>query len=127
MIKRTKYGSKSITIDGITFHSKKEGLRYQYLKSLAGSQVFDLELQPSFVLVPSFKLDGETVRLMKYSADFKYKNISGVTIVEDVKASKTFTTDTYKIRVKLFKFNYCREGKIKFYEIYEAGDIQTFY
>ena len=121
---RSKYGAKKTIVDGIKFDSALEAGRYKYLKAMEGSQVFDLELQPEFILVPSFKLDGGTVRKLSYFADFRYKNISGETIVEDCKG---FLTEVYKIKRKLFQFTYCVRGEFRFFEITVAGDTKTLY
>ena len=93
----------------------------------AQGQVKGLELQPSFVLVPGFALEGKKVRELTYSADFSYTNISGEKIIEDVKASEFFKTDVYKVKIKMFKFLYCLKQGVKFFEIFEPGDVQTFY
>jgi hypothetical protein len=124
MLGRSKYGAKKSIVDGIKFDSKEEAKRYSYLKSLEGTQVFNLELQPKFVLLPSFKIDGKTIRGMVFTADFQYRNISGETVVEDLKG---FVTVDYTMRKKLFLWNYCREGKYKFFEIKTAGSVETFY
>lgn len=53
---RTKYKNKKITIDGITFDSKKEAQRYSELKILErGGKISQLVLQPRFELQESFK------------------------------------------------------------------------
>ena len=124
MLGRSKYGAKKSIVDGIKFDSKEEAKRYSYLKSLEGTQVFNLELQPKFVLLPSFKIDGKTIRGMVFTADFQYRNISGETVVEDLKG---FVTVDYTMRKKLFLWNYCREGQYKFFEIKTAGSVETFY
>lgn len=50
-----KYHNKKVTIDNITFMSKKEVNRYKKLKLLekAGC-IKDLKLQPAFLLIPEF-------------------------------------------------------------------------
>ena len=45
----TKYFSRKVTIDGITFASKLEGTRYTQLKLLQqAGEIEDLKLQPEF-------------------------------------------------------------------------------
>jgi hypothetical protein len=125
MIGRSKYGAKKCIVDGIKFDSKEEAKHYTFLKAMeAQGQITNLELQPEFWLVPSFKLDGKTIRGMKYFADFRFKNISGETIVQDVKG---FKTETYKIKLKMFQFTYCIRNEFKFFEIMKAGQTDGLY
>lgn len=99
----TKYRAKKVEVDGIKFDSKKEATRYQVLKLMeqAGA-IQDLELQKKFELIPSFKIDGKTIRGISYKADFCYYE-NGKFIVEDVKGYKT---DVYKLKAKLFAYRY---------------------
>ena len=63
----------------------------------------NLELQKKFELVPSFKVDGKTIRAITYTADFCYFTWDGQPVVEDVKGYKT---DVYKLKAKLFAYTY---------------------
>lgn len=64
----------------------------------------DLELQPTFELIPTFKKDEKTYRKTTYKADFKYYDKEkNKTIVEDTKG---FLTDIYKLKKKLFEYTY---------------------
>jgi hypothetical protein len=99
-----KYGAKKTTVDGITFDSKKEAIRYQELKLLemAGT-ICELELQPRFTLQGAFKdNEGNHIRAITYKADFQYIE-DGKIIVEDTKG---FWTAAFKIKRKLFLFQY---------------------
>ena len=101
-----KYLSKKITIDGIEFDSKKEGLHYQELKKLEKQgKISNLELQPSFILQERFKRDGKTYRPITYIADFKYVE-DGKVIVEDVKSYFTAKNEVYKIKKKMLLYKY---------------------
>ena len=82
-----KYRNRKVTIDGITFDSKKEGQRYQELKLLQrAGKIRDLRLQVEFELIP--KQAGE--RACKYKADFVYHLAdTGEMVVEDVKGKRT--------------------------------------
>ncbi len=75
----------------------------KYISHLQEQKVF--ELQPSFKVVsnkPPFKL--ETVRAIKYIADFYYyDNEKNKWIVED---SKGFRTKDYIIKSKMFRYAY---------------------
>ena len=101
---RHKYRAKPKTIDGIKFSSIKEANRYAELKLLEKAQeITYLKLQPSFTLLESFKYQGETIRGMKYTADYYYIDKEGNEVIEETKGFKT--TD-YTMRKKLFLHKY---------------------
>lgn len=94
----SKYYNRKTTIDGITFDSKKEALRYQELKFLeTAEEIHSLTLQPKFVLQEGFKNNGKTYRKIEYIADFSYL-IDDIIIIEDVKGVQT---DVFKIKEKM--------------------------
>ena len=101
----SKYRSKKVVVDGITFDSKKESQRYCELKLLERcGKIKDLELQPKFELQPSFRKNGRTIRAITYIADFTYFDLEKMRIVvEDVKGLRT---DVYSIKRKMFEFKY---------------------
>ncbi len=86
----SKYGSRKITVDGITFDSRKEYLRFCELSLLEKAGVVtDLKRQVRFELIPSQRIDGKVVeRPVHYVADFVYQE-NGQTVVEDTKGFKT--------------------------------------
>ena len=90
--RRSKYGAKRTTVDGIVFHSAKEAARYRELKLLeAAREIHSLRLQPSFPLdvIGGFVKDVR-VQIGVYRADFDYFDVKADTrIVEDVKGFKT--------------------------------------
>ena len=106
--KQSKFKNKKVTVNGKVFDSKKEAQRYQELKLLEKSGIIkDLELQKRFILLEGFKKNNKTYRPIYYYADFVYYLIyEKKTVVEDVKASKYFTTDVYKLKKKLFEYKY---------------------
>ena len=100
-----KYGNKKVTIDGLTFDSKREANRYTELKLLVcGGVITNLQTQVKFELIPSQKDDkGKVIeRAVNYIADFVYKE-NGKTVVEDTKG---FKTKDYIIKRKLMLFKY---------------------
>lgn len=100
---RNKYGNKKVIIDGIKFDSIRESARYRELKILEkAGEIKNLVLQPHFLLLDSFKKNGKTYRKTEYIADFKYIE-NGQVIVEDVKG---VCTDVFKLKHKLFEYNY---------------------
>ena len=99
-VKQHKYRAQKVTIDGITFDSKKEGARYQQLKLMEkAGKVSDLTLQPTFELAPSVTIAGKKKRALTYRADFRYVE-DGVEVVEDCKG---FLTDVYVLKRHLMK------------------------
>lgn len=110
---RSKYHSKKITINGITFDSRKEAKRYQELLLLerAGA-ISDLKRQVEFELIPAQRepdrvgvrggiTKGKTIEhAVKYIADFTYTE-GGKTVVEDTKG---FRTPDYIIKRKLMLY-----------------------
>lgn len=107
-----KYNAKKSVIDGITFDSKKEAMRYEHLKNLEYVGKIDrLELQPRFVLMDGFRYEGKAIRKIEYVADFLYRDLSTYElVVEDVKGVKT---DVYKLKKKLFLKHYGNEYKFR--------------
>lgn len=111
-----KYGNRKITVDGITFDSRREASRYQELCMLQrAGKITDLELQKRFELIPAqyeaFARYGKRGQRLKdgqrcveksvvYVADFCYKQ-DGKTVVEDTKGVRT--TD-YVIKRKLMRW-----------------------
>jgi hypothetical protein len=94
-----KYKAKRTTIDGITFHSKRESERYQALKVLLkAGEISDLRLQVPFPIIVNKN------KVCTYYADFVYFDISASeVIVEDVKGMKT---PIYNLKKKLVKAIY---------------------
>jgi len=89
-----KYRNRKTVLDGIEFDSAKEARRYAELLLLQkAGEIYDLQRQVSFVLIPAQK-DEKTGRLLereaKYIADFTYRSCkTGRIIVEDTKGLKT--------------------------------------
>ena len=85
----SKYHAHKVTVEGITFDSKKEARRWSELKLMESAGIItDLQRQVTFQLLPSQKGDGRTERPAKYVADFVYQE-NGKTVVEDTKGMKT--------------------------------------
>lgn len=97
-----KYGNRKVIRDGIEFDSIKECQRYCELKLMQRAGVIsDLQLQVSFELIPTHRIDGKVVeRAVNYIADFVYKQ-DGVQVVEDTKGMRT---KEYIIKRKLMLY-----------------------
>lgn len=103
-----KYHNTKTVADGIKFDSKLEAERYVQLKILERAGVIrDLELQPEYELIPSFRKNGKTWRKTVYKADFRYilADCDRI-IIEDVKGSTAVITDVFRLKQKLFEYRY---------------------
>lgn len=93
----TKHGNVKCSMDGKTFDSQGEMLRYLVLRDQEKSGVIsNLRVQVPFVLAPPVRLDGRTKPALRYIADFVYvrKGDSKDTI-EDFKGH---VTPVYRIK-----------------------------
>ncbi len=104
----SKYHNTKTVANGIKFDSKLEAERYAQLKILERAGVIrDLELQPEYELIPSFKKNGKAWRKTVYKADFRYILCDGDRIIiEDVKGSTAVITDIFRLKQKLFEYKY---------------------
>ena len=110
-----KYRNTKIMIDGIEFDSKKEGLRYKELKLLQrAGLIYNLKMQTTFELQPSFKRNGKTIRAITYKADFDYMTKDGRHVIEDVKSPATEKDKVYRLKRKMLQYKY---ENIEFKEI----------
>lgn len=101
MTSQNKYHAKKITVDGMTFDSRKEYQRWVELLMLEKAGLIEgLQRQVTFQLIPSQKDGGRAERPVKYVADFTYQE-NGQTVVEDTKGVKT---KEYIIKRKLMRY-----------------------
>lgn len=102
---KSKYHATKTVADGITFDSKKEAKRYAELKLMERAGVIrDLKRQVRYELIPAFDVDGKHYRQTSYVADFVYTDAkNGKEVVEDCKG---FRTDVYKLKAKMFAYQY---------------------
>jgi len=98
-IPKNKYHARKVTICGIDFDSKKEGMRYLLLKDMERTgEISNLRLQVPFELLPAIyrdevvhlktkdKIERRLVqRAVTYVADFVYTDKDGKEHVEDAK------------------------------------------
>jgi len=98
-IPKNKYHARKVTICGIDFDSKKEGMRYLLLKDMERTgEISNLRLQVPFELLPAIyrdevvhlktkdKIERRLVqRAVTYVADFVYTDKDGKEHVEDTK------------------------------------------
>ena len=104
-VKQNKYKNKKVIYDGIKFDSNREMAYYIKLKMLEQKGIIkDLELQKSFELQPSFKLNGKTYKKITYKADFSYVSVQDNKL--HIVDTKGFRTDVYKLKRKMFAYKY---------------------
>jgi hypothetical protein len=110
----SKYGAKKTVVDGVIFDSKVESKRYEFLKGqLRLGEISNLELQPRYQILDAFRRNGKAFRKAEYIPDFRYANLDGVLIIEDVKGLKT---PVYELKIKMFLA--ILSDKIEFHEVY---------
>ena len=99
MKRASKYKSIKVTVDGITFDSKREAKRYGELKIMEkAGLITQLETQPVYRLEVNGKL------VCKYIADIEYfDKATQLFIVEDVKSPYTAKLPVYRLKNKLMK------------------------
>lgn len=101
--KESKYRSRKVERDGVTYDSNKEATRALVLERMqAAGEISDLRRQVAFVLAPAVRLAGEMRQkpALRYWADFTYLQ-NGVLVVEDVKSAPTRTKESYRIKKHL--------------------------
>jgi hypothetical protein len=100
-----KYRNKKVTVNGITYDSKKEARRHGELLLLERTgQITKLERQVKYVLIPSQRINSKVVeREVSYIADFRYIQ-NGELIVEDVKSEITRKEPTYVLKRKMMLY-----------------------
>lgn len=101
--KRSKYGAVKVTVDGITFDSKKEARRYHELKLLQkAGEIHALEIQVPYLIPVTNLSTGSVTQVGRYDADFRYWQ-GGEVVVEDVKGVRT---PVYRLKKKLVEAIY---------------------
>lgn len=110
---KSKYHSKKITINGITYDSKKEARRHARLLEMErNGEIKELNRQVKFVLIPAQRepdkvgprggvRKGKVIeREVSYLADFTYFQ-DGQYVVEDVKSAITRKEPLFVVKRKL--------------------------
>ena len=127
---RNKLGNREIVIGGEQYDSQAEATRHAQLKLLErAGQIYDLERQKKYELIPAYFEDVPTggfysrgarkgqprykrvciERGVDYIADFAYTTKDGATVVEDVKgyrdpASAPYAKYVIKRKIMLHKY-----------------------
>lgn len=96
-----KFKAKRTTIDGITYHSKREGKVCNDLRLLEkAGHIRDLELQPKFEFVVN------DIKVGTYAADARYFCSKGWLHVIDVKSPATAKLEAFRLKRNLMKAIY---------------------
>lgn len=95
---KRKYQNKKVEIRGIKFDSKLESNIYLKILELAKTYKFDYKLQPRYLLVEKFDLEGKKFRAITYVGDFELV-INGQVYTID---SKGIETQVFSLKKKLF-------------------------
>lgn len=115
--KKSKYGNKPITVDGVRFDGLNEHRRWCFLQMMEkAGEISNLRYHVKFELIPQItkeeiihlktkdKVVTKVVQSARYyEADFVYINKKGEEIVEDFKGQET---DLFKFKAALFFYIY---------------------
>ena len=117
----SKYHAEKVTVNGITFDSKKEARRYLELTALEqAGKIHGLRRQVKYLLIPEqrescteryksgpkkgqFKPGRVLERECAYYADCDYYTEDGTHVVEDVKGMRT---KEYRLKRKMLLYKY---------------------
>lgn len=99
---RNKHGNKKITIDGVTYDSLKEASYAKELHHrLSAGEIENIIYHPRFDIVVA------GVYIGKYTADFKYTDLTTrQDVIIDVKGPSTRKNTAYRLRKKLVEAIY---------------------
>ena len=98
---KSKYHAKKVLINGIQFDSIMESRFYLLLQAFKRTgKIINFEMQKKFVLIPSFKKNGKTIREIAYIADFVVYGNDGKVDVIDIKGLET---PEFKLKYKMFE------------------------
>jgi hypothetical protein len=101
-ITKPKYKAKKVFIDDIKFDSRLEADFYLHALILKQEGIIEsFELQPVYILQPSFVKNEKKIQPIKYIADFKVYYTNGEVEIIDVKG---MTTPDFAIKRKMFEY-----------------------
>jgi hypothetical protein len=116
----SKYKAKKVTVDAYTFDSKTESKYYEKLKEDKAKGLIDnFELQPRFILIPSFEKMGKKYRRLEYVGDFLIYHLDNTLEVIDIKG---YPTEGAKLKRKLF--NYFQPHKLTWLKWYKGEWVE---
>lgn len=93
--KQSKYRNHKVEVDGFTFDSKAEAIRWWDLRQMErAGEITDLERQVRLPLI----VNG--VKVGTYIPDFRYRSGDGQIVIEDVKSEPT-KTPVYRLKKRM--------------------------
>lgn len=96
---------KKVEHNGIVFDSKEELDYYLFLtRQQEIGLIKDLQVHKSFELIPSYILNGKTIKPLNYEADFVFYDI--VEDIDRVIDVKGYADDVFLLKKKLFDYKY---------------------
>ena len=103
--KKSKYHNTKVEYNGIKFDSVKEMKHYQLLEYRQKiGEIKELKLQVPYELIPKYKMNDKTIRKTQYIADFTYVSTKDNKL--HVVDTKGFKTDVYRLKKKMFEYQY---------------------
>lgn len=100
--RRNKYNARKLTVEGVSFDSKKEYLRWVELSAMQeAGLISNLQRQVRFVLQEAF-VDGagKRCRAITYTADHTYQDGERL-VIEDVKSVITARSESFRVRWRM--------------------------
>lgn len=99
---KNKYNARKTVVDGVTFDSGKEALRYRMLTQMQILQeIANLRLQVRYILQDAIvDGNGKEQRAITYTADFVYEQ-AGKTVIEDCKSPITAKSESFRVRWRM--------------------------
>ena len=105
--RRSKYNNRKTIIDDVIFDSISEAQHYVDLKQLkVEGKIQDFDLQPEIELQPGFIYKGKKFRPIKYVGDFRIFKNDGSIVIQDVKGTRGYQTDVFKLKMKMLLFKF---------------------
>jgi hypothetical protein len=112
--KRSKYGNVLTEVDGFTFQSKAEALRWLDLRNLErAGEISCLNRQVEYTLQIGFTdSEGRYVKPIYYVADFTY--IQGDHwVIEDRKSPATRAESTFRLKWKMLQYKFKDDSTVR--------------
>jgi len=100
----SKYNSKKVEYEGITFDSKVEFNYFILLREwLECGVIAGFDIKPTYELIPKYEKYGVKHRAITYTPDFLIQHLNNTIELVDIKGFGTLASD---LRRKLFDYRY---------------------
>lgn len=105
--RRGKYNNHPMEVDGYRFDSEAEIAFYRLVRDMVSrGEVVRFEVHPRYVIVPTQKKFGSTIRQATYSPDFYLLYADGSEEWIEVKGSRGIISDDSRLKMKVFNHMY---------------------